>query len=586
MNRLYHGDNIDVLRSLDANSVDLVYLDPPFKSNQIYNMFHKERDGTHSAAQMKAFSDTWTWDPKAAKAYRQLLEGGGPLADVMEAFHHILSSGTRAKARTEMLAYLSMMAPRVVEMHRILKPTGSLYLHCDSRASHYLKLLLDAIFSPERFVSEIIWRRYGAHSNSKVWGAVHDTLLFYSKTNKRIFNRQFEDYADEYVSERFRFKDPDGRRWAEQNLNNPARRPNLIYRFRARDGVTYEPPPNGWKVTPEKMAAWDAAGRLHYPAKAGGRLRLKQYLDEMAGVPAQDVWTGLSHVGGTSTERVGFPTQKPEALLDRIILASTNANGVVMDSFCGCGTTIASAERLERRWIGVDITHLAIDVIVERLKADGLTEGKDYKIDGRFAPRTLPDIQAMARKDKHTFQGWALEQAGVEPFQLKPGPDRGIDARKSFFDPPGSAERKEIIVSVKGGQLPAGCVRDLIGTVQRERAQIGVLITLHPPTRQMIRDAADAPTYRGSDGKIYPGVQILTVEALLNSHAIDYPLQLVARPPATVPSVTAKAQASQATSEFGLTPNVTRQIAKQLAIHLTMAKAELEKPRRKKKKTS
>jgi DNA modification methylase len=540
VNKLFHGDNIDVLRSLNADSVDLVYLDPPFKSDRDHNMFHRERDGSPSAAQRKAFTDTWKWDARAAKAYRQLIEAGGPVGDVMEAFRRVLNTGAgRSQQRSEMLAYLAMMAPRLVELHRALRLTGSLYLHCDSTASHYLKLLLDAVFGPDRFVSEIVWRRYGAHSNSKVWGAVHDTLLFYSKSRKRVFNRQFEPYDPAYVRDRFRYSDADGRRWAEQNLNNPARRPNLTYPFTARNGTTYQPPPNGWKYTPERMATLDAEGRLHYPAKNGGRLRLKQYLDELPGVPVQDMWTDLTAVGGTSSERIGFPTQKPEELLQRIIRASSNEGDVVLDPFCGCGTTIAAADKLHRCWIGIDITHLAIDVIVKRLTEDGLREGVDYKVDSRYAPPSLPDIAAMAQKDKHTFQGWALQAANIEPFQLKPGPDRGIDGRKVFWDPPGSDQRREIIVSVKGGKLPANCVRDLIGTVQRERAQIGVLITLNDPTSNMIRDANAAPPYRGLDGHLYPGLQILTVRDLLEGHTVEYPLQLVPREQPQLPSVAA-----------------------------------------------
>ncbi|HEX3374008.1 MAG TPA: site-specific DNA-methyltransferase [Edaphobacter sp.] len=350
-NRLYYGDNLDVLRhSIASESVDLVYLDPPFNSQANYNVLFKAHSGQKSEAQIEAFEDTWHWNDSAERAFDEVMQSGNTdVAELLRALRGFLKE-------SDMMAYLTMMAIRLLELHRVLKSTGTLYLHCDPTASHYLKILLDGIFGAEQFLSEIVWKRYGAHSNSKIYGAVHDTILFYSKTKEIKFNRQFQPYDQAYIDERFRFTDPDGRRWAEQNLANPDVRPNLMYDFKAHNGITYSHPPNGWKYEPTRMQELDDAGRLHYPAKKDGRLRLKNYMDEMPGIPIQDVWTDLSHIGGTSPERLGYPTQKPLSLLERIIEASSNEGDTVLDPFCGCGTTIHAAQKLKRQWIGIDVT--------------------------------------------------------------------------------------------------------------------------------------------------------------------------------------------------------------------------------------
>jgi site-specific DNA-methyltransferase (adenine-specific) len=279
----------------------------------------------------------------------------------------------------------------------------------------------------------------------------------------------------------------------------------------------------------ERLDKLDEVGLIYWPKKKGGQPRYKAFLEDAAGVPLSDVWSDIDAINSQADERIGYPTQKPRELMERIIQASSNKGDLVLDPFCGCGTTIEIADDLKRRWIGIDITHLAIDEVEGRLVKRGAKLGVDYRVDARHAPKTLPDIESMAKRDKHTFQGWALRESGIEAFQLKPGPDRGIDARKVFFDPAGSEHRREIIVSVKGGKLKANDVRDLIGTVQRERAQIGVLITLRAPSPNMLRDAADVEPYRGNDGRLYPAIQILTVADLLQGKVIEYPLQVVPR---------------------------------------------------------
>lgn len=541
-NTLWHGDNIDVLRYLPAESIDVVYLDPPFKKDQNFNMFHRERDGSRSAAQQQAFSDTWQWDAKAAKALRQLLESTDAVAAVMDALRRMLlslSPQQGAQAGSQMLAYLAMMAPRLLEMRRVLKPSGSLFLHCDPTASHYLKILLDAVFGPANFRNEVIWRRHNARSGRRQFPRVHDVLLFYSRT-KQCYFKPVKVPGDPGKQPHTLITGPDGKKYQTFELTGPGA---------TADGESgkpwrgYDPNIYGrhWGNNHATMDKWDEDGLIHWPKDDGfPRRRAAAAFNAASRVVAVgDVWTDIDRLNQTAKERLHYPTQKPEDLIERVLLATTHEKDWVLDPFCGCGTTVAVAERLKRRWIGIDITHLAIDTIVKRLAKHDLKEGQDYKTDGRFAPRTLPDIEAMAHKDKHTFQGWALQQAGIEPFQLKPGPDRGIDGRKVFFDPPTSDQRREIIVSVKGGTLPANCVRDLIGTVQRDRAQVGVLITLRKPTANMVRDANAAPPYRGMDGELYAGIQILTVRDLLDGHIIKYPLQLA--PPRALPVVAAAA---------------------------------------------
>jgi DNA modification methylase len=512
-NLLYYGDNLDVLRRhVKDESVDLVYLDPPFNSNANYNVLFAAKDGHRAAAQIEAFEDTWTWDENAARQFAETVEQGGAVADVLLAFERFIPA-------SDMLAYLAMMAPRLIELRRVLKPTGSLYLHCDPTASHYLKLLLDAVFGPQSFINEIVWKRYGAHSNSATYGRVHDVILFYARSKELTFNKQHEPYTAEYIAERFKFSDPDGRRWAEQNLANPSMRPNLTYPFKASNGVTYQPPTNGWKYTLERMQALDDTNRLHFPSKANGRLRMKNYLDERAGVPVQDVWTDLTSIGGTSGERLGYPTQKPVALLERIVSASSNEGDVVLDPFCGCGTTVEAAQKLGRKWIGIDVTHLAIGLIKTRLR-DAFGDMVRYNVIGE--PTTAEDAAALAESDKYQFQYWALGLVGARPAtqDQKKGADKGIDGRLYFHD--GGDKTRQVIFSVKGGKLKADDVRALDAVVRREKADIGVLLSFDAPTKPMRADAASMGFYDSPWGK-HPRLQLLTVAELLAGASVDYP---------------------------------------------------------------
>jgi site-specific DNA-methyltransferase (adenine-specific) len=512
-NVLYYGDNLDVLRQhVASESVDLVYLDPPFNSNASYNVLFAEHDGTKAASQIKAFEDTWKWDASAALACQEVIESGGKVSEAMQAFRTFLGE-------SDMMAYLAMMAPRLVELRRVLKPTGSLYLHCDPTASHYLKMLMDAVLGPVNFGSELVWKRYGAHNDAKRYGAVHDIILFYTKSSKdAVFNKQHQAYDPAYLEERFRFSDPDGRRWAEQNLASPNPRPNLTYPFTARNGIAYQPPPNGWKYSIERMRDLDATGRLHYPSKKSGRLRLKNYLEDMPGVPVQDVWTDVGLIGGTSPERLGYPTQKPEALLERIIRSSSNEGDTILDPFCGCGTTIAVAQKLKRRWIGIDITNLAISLIRHRL-ADTFGGRARYEVIGE--PVSLPDAASLAAADPYQFQWWALGLVGARPVEGKKGADKGIDGR-IYFHEGDTVKTKQIVLSVKAGHVTVSHLRDLRGVLERENAEIGVLLCMVEPTTPMRKECASAGFYTSPWGR-HARLQILTVEDLLTGKTIDRP---------------------------------------------------------------
>lgn len=445
MNRLFFGDNLDVLRDHTPNeSVDLVYLDPPFNSARDYNVLFKETSGKPSEAQILAFEDTWEWGPKSEETYQHfLLEGPTDTRRALEAFRTILG-------QSDMMAYLTMMTPRLVELHRVLKPTGSLYLHCDPVASHYLKIVLDTIFSPENFINEIIWKRTTAKSLMKVRLPVnHDSILAYSKTNEHVWNKYnlYIPYNGENLSDKTLSKysgvDDDGRRYTFGDLTNPnPNRPNLTYEFLGHTKV--------WRWTRERMQEAYEAGIVVQPSP-GAIPRMKRYLDEQNGVPIDDVWTDIDPLNSQAKERLGYPTQKPEALLERIIAASSNGGDVILDPFCGCGTTVAVAQRLKRQWIGIDITALATTLIEWRLKsAYKLVPGKDYTVHG--LPTTVEDARKLANLDtdktRKQFEMWAVSLVGGRPTAGgKKGADKGVDGEIAFLKTASSSGR--IMISVK-----------------------------------------------------------------------------------------------------------------------------------------
>jgi DNA modification methylase len=502
-NKLYYGDNLEVLRDyIPDQSVDLIYLDPPFNSRQDYNVLFAEKDGSRSASQITAFKDSWEWNLEAERAYQEVVESGGRVADAMRAFRTLLGG-------SDMLAYLAMMAPRLVELRRVLKESGSIYLHCDPTASHYLKILMDGVFSPQFFKNEIIWRRADPKGHAFTrFPSTHDVILYYSKSEECIWNPQFGEYDESYLKSHYSsIEEGTGRRFTLSDVTNPNRnRPNLTYEWM---GVT-----KVWRWTRERMQKAHDEGRLVYTKS--GAPRYKRYLDEMEGRLLTTIWDDIPFINSQAQERLGYPTQKPEALLERILRASSNEGDLVLDPFCGCGTTVQVAQKLNRRWIGIDITHLAIGLIKTRLDdAFGPEVRKTYEVIGE--PTDVRGAEQLAAENKYQFQYWALGLCGARPAEaIKKGADRGIDGRLYFHDDR-SGDSKQIIFSVKGGQnIGVAEVRDLIGVLQREKAEIGVYISFAEPTKPMQKEAAEAGFYTSADGSRYPRLQLLTIEGLLN----------------------------------------------------------------------
>ena len=524
MNHLYYGDNLDIMRRyIDKESVDLVYLDPPFNSSRNYNVIFEQKSDDAAGAQIKAFEDTWHWDHTAALAYKEIVEAGGQISVVMQAFRSFLGE-------SDMMAYLVMMAPRLVELRRCLKATGSLYLHCDSTASHYLKILLDSIFELNNFRSEIIWKRQTAHSDAKYQFAdVTDILLFYGKSKNAKFNPTYTTHDPEYVGKFYRFNDNDGRGpYRLGDMASPNPRPKMMYTYKG-----FPWPEKGWRYQIETMKKLDKEGRIYYPTKANGsfdltkRLCLKRFLAEQKGNIITNIWTDINPLHSADAERLGYPTQKPEALLERIIKASSNEGDVVLDPFCGCGTAIAVAQKLKRQWIGIDITHLAISLMKNRLRDTfGDSIKSEYKVVGE--PVDLAGARELAKTDPYQFQWWALGLVGARPVEQKKGADKGIDGRLFFHDD-NSGKTRQVIFSVKAGQVHSSHISELAGVLQREKAEMGAMLTMEPPTRNMVREASAAELYESKDlGKAFPKIQILTIEEILKGKKPDIPYHAAA----------------------------------------------------------
>lgn len=585
MNTLYYGDNLKILREyIKDESVDLIYLDPPFNSNRNYNVLFKDESGAEADSQITAFEDTWHWNASAEETYRELVLAGDDVSKMIEAFRSFIGTN-------QMMAYLVMMAVRLKELHRVLKPTGSLYLHCDPTASHYLKVLLDTIFGAQNYLNEITWVRTSAHSSANRYGGIHDTIFLYSRSSRYVWNKIFTPYTNEYIQTFFDEVDSDGRRYKRADLTGAG----------TRNGESGEPwrgidvtaKGRHWGVpgnvveklvgleaaqrlsTAEKLNALDKFGRIHWPKKEGGVPRLKQFPEDMPGIPLQDVIVDLRPIHNLAAERLGYPTQKPVALLERILSASSNEGDVVLDPFCGCGTTIAAAQKLNRQWIGIDITHLSIALQKYRLKdAFGLepagskrkaeppaspggeivasssgdsssgdpasgavppahaggsaSEPATYRIIGE--PEDLDGVRQLASEDRYQFQWWALSLIKARPLggndkdkTGKKGADKGVDGTITFIDEQGG-KAKRVIVSVKSGHVNVAHIRDLGHVIDREQAAIGVYLTLEPPTKPMITEALEKGFYRSPGwNRDYPKLQIVTVEELLNGKQIDMP---------------------------------------------------------------
>lgn len=529
-NKLYFGDNLVILREhVASESVDLVYLDPPFNSQATYNVLFGEKDGTHSRAQIAVFEDTWHWGLEAERTFQEVVtEGPRKLADLIQALRSFLG-------QNDMMAYLVMMAVRLAELRRVLKAAGSIFLHCDSTASHYLKLLMDAVFDPRNFKNEIVWVRSSSKSHmSKRFPNGHDVILFYGKSEASYFRTVHMPHSKEYLETHYASVELEtGRRYMLDNLINPnPDRPNLTYEFPPGSGTV-----KVWRWTRDRMMkAWEE-GRVVIPQK-GGVARQKRYLDEQPGTPCKTVWDDIPPINSQAKERLGYPTQKPEALLERIVAAASREGDLILDPFCGCGTTINVAERLKRCWIGIDITHLAITLIRNRLETAFKEEYVDdikrdrppkihvlsYEVIGD--PKDLRSAEALAMQDRYQFEWWALGLVKSRPAQdKKKGSDSGIDGHIYFFDDD-SDKAKKIVVQVKSGAVSVAQIRDLKGVMEREKAVIGLFITLHEPTAPMEKEAASAgfyiPELLGKANEV-PRLQILTIRELLEGAQAQYP---------------------------------------------------------------
>lgn len=508
-NHLYYGDNLTRMRAMPKYCVDLIYLDPPFNSKQNYNLIYKNMTGLPVPDQAEAFCDTWEMDAEKeeiARAMPILMREHG-IQDYYVEFWRLWINALR-HTQPHLLAYLIYMVQRLLEMKSILRPTGSIYLHCDPTASHYIKVMMDGIFGHENFQNEIIWKRTSAHSSAKRYGPVHDTILFYTASSKFTWNPIYGEYDQVYVDAFYTHKDKDGRMWRRSDLTGAGVRhgeTGLPWR-----GIDVTAKGRHWAYIPSTLEEMDAIGKIHWPKKEGGMPMLKRYLDEQRGVPLQDIWTDVKPIHNMSDERFGYPTQKPVALLDRIIQASTNVGDVVFDPFCGCGTTIYSAVKNERKWMGCDIAILSIKLIREILTGEKyrLVEGVHFDVDG--IPVSVEQAEELFKQDAFQFEHWVVERVGG--FPTKKTGDKGIDGRMYFETDKGL---KAMVLSVKGGHLRPTDVRDLVGVLAHEPdTEMAGFLSLQEPSKAMREAGAKAGQYT-YQGVKYDRVQFLTVKQIL-----------------------------------------------------------------------
>ena len=503
MNNLYFGDNLDVLREkIKDESVNLVYLDPPFNSDANYNVLFKAAGGHASGAQAEAFRDTWDWGDGARDAYDDVMRANGDVALVLSGFRKWLGENA-------MMAYLAMMTVRLTELRRVMKPDASIYLHCDPTASHYLKLILDSVFGHKGFRNEIIWQRTSSHNDPKRYGWIHDSILYYTLSDTPIWNEVFEKPDDDFYHAHDFETDESGQMFRKRDLTAP---------YRGGKSGQYlwkgKRPSKGrmWSYTQENMLKLEAEGKIVYTRTGMPRLMIP--VEELRGLPLQDVWSRPDlWLNSAAKERIGYPTQKPLALLQRIIAASSRPDDVVLDPFCGCGTTVEASEKMKRQWIGIDVTHYAITLIEGRLKAAGAAL-PSYQVIGR--PINMAGARNLAQRDKHQFQWWAAWRLGARWYrEEKKGADRGIDGRMMFKNGPYGDGM--IIISVKGGEnIGVKDVRDLRGVIEREDAEMGVIITLEEPTGPMKSEASAAGNLVQSAHGRLPRLQVVTIADILD----------------------------------------------------------------------
>ena len=546
-NRLFYGDNLDVLRrKIGDATVDLCYIDPPFNSKRNYFQIYTSQGG-EDRAQAQAFVDTWEWGPEADAGLAWItdidrLNGGRAHgyglseARLTPQTVALIRGLDAVLGRGSLLAYLVHMTQRIVEIHRVLKPTGSFYLHCDPTASHYLKLVCDAVFCGQGgdFVNEIVWKRTHAHGDPRRgFGDITDVILFYIKSPRLIFNRIYKTIGADRAVTIYKNSDNDGRLWQSVTLRSPSPRPNLHYLYTASNGQTYSPHHNGWSCNLERMQKYDREDRLHFPRKGDGALRLKMYADESAGHLVQNLWDDVAPISSQAAERLGYPTQKPEALLQRIIRASSNEGDVVLDAYCGCGTTVAVAQRLDRRWIGIDVTYQSIAVILDRFattyKEQWPAIEASIVLDG--VPRDKEAAYALANKrDDRTrkeFEKWAILTFSNNKARIneKKGADGGIDGIAYFVID--AATNGKAIFQVKSGKTGRADLATLNSDRLREKAEIGYLLCFEMPTPAMLKEIAAVGRYKHPFfDREFDRLQVITVAELFGAtpKRLDLPM--------------------------------------------------------------
>ena len=558
-NTLFYGDNLDILRKfVDDATVDLIYLDPPFNSNRDYNVLFREQSGASSPAQIKAFGDTWNW-AGAAEAWADFpqLCPNAKVIELMRGFHNTLGEN-------DVMAYLVMMAPRLFHLHRVLKPTGSLYLHCDPTASAYLRLILDCIFGPRNFRSEIVWRRSNSHNKTtRQYGPIHDTIFFFTKSDLFPFHPGYRPYTKAYIEDRFDKYDVRGR-YQTNYLTGPGVRNGES--GKAWRGFDPTPPGRHWAI-PRSLREYlpnDGVGMssheqleclyqqelIVFPKKIGGQPMYKQYVGP--GVPYQDIWAYQPNTKGVlsssdenidedvkylegENEKLGYDTQKPIGLLERILVTSSEKDDVVLDPFCGCGTTVMAAQKLKRKWLGIDITPIATSLIQKRLfdafeardsrllsADDAQGQARAFRVEG--LPTDEAGARAMFEADAKKFEMWAVGLIPAIP-QEKKGADGGIDG-VAFFDV-GGKELAKAVVQVKGGKnIGSAGVQQLRGAMGKNAAPLGFYVSLETPTKPMLAEALAAGFYKAASGvgRQVPALQIRTVAELLSGNDFQFPV--------------------------------------------------------------
>lgn len=516
MNQLYFGDCLDILKKLHSEHkegfIDLIYIDPPFNSKRNYNILFEEADLKDAKAQKEAFADTWS-----NISYKDTIQ---ELKEIDLDVFHFLEAIDGINVSKSAVAYLTTMAIRIWYMHKVLKPTGSFYLHCDPTMSHYLKMICDLIFKEKNFRNEIIWKRQNAKGLAFTrFASNHDVILYYSKTKEFTWNAQYKKHDEKYLADFYKYTENEtGRRYRLDNLANPSKdRPNLTYEFL---GIT-----RVWRWTKERMEQAYKDG-LVVQTKPGNVPALKRYLDEQEGTPIDDIWIDIPPIQSQSGESLGYPTQKPTELLERILTASSNTGDLVADFFCGCGTTIAAAQALKRNWLGVDISHLSIGLIERKRLIEPFLRSGDkpvYEIHG--LPKDLASAQQLASGTiggRLKFQDWIIETKLGGIHNPKKTADGGWDGHITFE---GVNGKDTALIEVKSGHVNVKNVREFIQVVNKQKAAMGIFVCFkNEVTKPMLSEAKDQKYY-GQEiwGNEIDKIQIITVEDLLDKKTIRIP---------------------------------------------------------------